>query len=114
MLRLVNVEREKNGLAPLAYYYPGQAAAERRGKECEKLFSHTRPDGRDWYTVWDDLSLGDFLCGENLAQGQTSAEQVVTDWMNSEGHRANILRAETTALSVAHVGSSWVQLFIIV
>ena len=114
VLNLVNAERKKKGLAPLSYYSAGQAAANLRAEECKTLFDHTRPDGRDCFSVFDDLGLSDFMCGENLASGQKSAAEVVGDWMNSEGHRANILRAETNALVVAHVGSCGVQLFVIV
>lgn len=101
ILRLVNIEREKAGVAPLkncanAYYYSNI-----RANECVELFSHTRPNGESCFTVFDD---GDVFCskaGENLfwCSGypyESLAEISVDGWMNSEGHRANILNPNFT------------------
>ena len=102
ILRLVNIEREKEGLEPLEFAYFIYDCAVIRAKECAPMddCSHTRPDGRAWHTVFDDLKINEdreFGMGENIAWGHDSAEQVMYDeigWMNSPGHRANILRPE--------------------
>ena len=104
ILRLVNVERAKEGLKPLKFDYDRYECAKIRAKECNKevTFSHTRPDGRPWYTVMDDMGKGSYWqAGENLALYMYSAEHVVQGWMNSPGHRANILRPEYDLMAVA-------------
>ncbi len=50
--------------------------------------------------------------GENIAKGQTSPQQVMNDWMNSAGHRANILNSSFTKIGVAEYNGEWVQEFI--
>ena len=80
-IRLANRERENHGLDPLPIDDDLMELAEIRAEEIRELYSHTRPDG---------TSVVDFRCGENVGQ-RRSAEQQVTSWMNSEGHRANIL-----------------------
>lgn len=101
ILRLVNIEREKEGLEPLEFGYFIYDCAKVRAEECAPMdqFSHTRPDGRSWDTVLDDLGIDEdyYMIGENIAWGHSSAEQVMyheIGWMNSPGHRANILRPE--------------------
>ena len=112
VLELVNAERAKAGLKPLRYCTEGQQAADLRAQEITKSFSHTRPDGRTCFTVWNDLGIsGSYMCAENIAYGYQSAEKVMEGWMNSSGHRANILSENATALAVAKSGTSWVQVF---
>lgn len=100
ILRLVNVEREKEGLRPLKSWDDHYDCAKVRAYEINSVsrFSHTRPDGRPWNTVFDDCDLDDYyLLGENLALYFTTAEQVMygaSGWMNSPGHRANILHPD--------------------
>ena len=91
VLLLVNSEREKYGLYALTYDSLLSSAANIRAKEIKSLFSHTRPDGRSCFTALDEVGYSYRKAGENIAYGQRSAEEVVTAWMNSEGHRANIL-----------------------
>ena len=67
-----------------------------RAAECEKSFSHTRPDGTEWWTV--DSSL---MYGENLASGYYDADSVVSAWMTSPGHKANILNAGYATVGIA-------------
>ena len=96
VLTLVNQEREANGLAPLSWSNSLAKAADIRATEIVVSFSHTRPDGSQWWTAGDQLQMG-----ENLAFGQQSASEVVTDWMGSAGHRANILKDSYTSLGVS-------------
>ncbi len=113
VFNLVNAEREKAGLTPLTYYELGQPAVDIRCEELKELFSHTRPNGSAWFTVLDELEIqGWWACGENIAWGQRSPEEVMGDWMNSEGHRANILNPNFTGLAVATDGAYWVQMFV--
>lgn len=70
-------------------------AAQLRSIEISVFFSHTRPDGTDCFTVSDKVH------GENIAGGYNSAKSVVDGWMNSDGHRANILNEHFTRGSIA-------------
>lgn len=112
VLRLVNIEREKEGLAPLEYYYSGQAAADIRAKEITTYFSHERPDGTLCWTALYEQNISFYGAGENIAGGLLTPEAVVNAWMNSEGHRANILNPDFTHLIVGVEGNYWVQLFL--
>lgn len=85
----VNEIRVANGLNPLSWNYQVENAAKVRANEIVGSFSHTRLDGRPWYTADDKV-----LYGENLAQYYDSAEEVVAAWMNSPSHRANILKGD--------------------
>lgn len=112
ILELVNIEREKEGLSPLQYYNAGQSAADIRAEEIIETFSHTRPDGTDCFTVLEGIHYR--TAGENIALGHRSAEQVVDAWMNSPGHRANIMNESFTHLIVGYDADAkaWVQLFL--
>ena len=78
---LANREREDHGLDPLPIDDALMELAEIRAEEIKELYSHTRPDG---------TTVVEYRCGENLGQQHSAAEQVES-WMNSEGHRTNIL-----------------------
>lgn len=112
VFNLVNAERQKAGLTPLAYYEAGQPAVDIRCDELKVQFSHTRPNGSSCFTVLEELGLRVWSCGENIAWGQRSPEEVMQDWMNSEGHRANILNPNFTGLAVATDDGYWVQMFV--
>lgn len=112
VLRLVNEERAKNGLSPLTYCYEAQKAADIRADEIIQSFSHTRPDGRRCFSVFDDLKIDRFMCGENIAYGYATPQAVMNAWMNSEGHRANILAKNTKGLAVGMKNNYWVQIFV--
>jgi len=108
ILRLINIERQNGGLAPLvneplAYYF-----AKIRAEECIESFSHTRPNGESCFTVFDEEDVFCSLVGENLAYAEGyTLEQVpavdVVAWMNSPGHRANIMDPDYTSTSIAIV-----------
>ena len=113
---LVNIERAKEGLAPLTINTNVQAAAQVRAMECEQLFSHTRPNGSSFATALREQGVSYRRAGENIAWGQRTPEQVVTGWMNSEGHRANIMNSEFTTIGVGYYQNAngtnyWCQLF---
>ena len=85
VLALVNAERAKENLAPLAMGDAKlQAAADERAKEVAKVASHTRPDGTNCFTVLKEYGVSDTATGENAAWGETTPEKVVADWMASE------------------------------
>jgi len=87
------------------------AAAQVRAKEIKTSFSHTRPDGRSCFTALDEAGASYMGAGENIAIGQRTPEQVVNDWMNSEGHRKNILNSNFKYIGVGVDGTAWTQLF---
>ena len=99
---LVNEHRAAAGLAPVTYSAKLSKAAQVRAVEIEKSFSHTRPDGRYFSTVFAEHGITYRYSGENIAWGQRSPEEVVTAWMNSAGHRANILNASFKELGVGY------------
>lgn len=117
VVELVNKEREKRNLAPLSIDMRVQAAAQVRAQECEQSFSHTRPDGSGFATALKEQKVSYRTAGENIAWGQRSPEEVVSAWMNSDGHRANILSAKYTSIGVGYYQNAngvkyWSQLFI--
>lgn len=99
---LVNEHRAAAGLAPVTYSAKVSKAAQVRAVEIEQSFSHTRPDGRYFSTVFAEHGISYRYSGENIAWGQKSPEEVVSAWMNSAGHRANILNAKFTELGVGY------------
>lgn len=117
VVQLVNQEREKAGLQPLSISRSAEAAALIRSKEIENSFSHTRPNGSSFSTALKEQGVSYRSSGENIAWGQKTPEQVMQGWMNSSGHRANILNANFTAIGVGYYRSPagvnyWTQLFI--
>ena len=97
---LVNAERAKHGLSALTYDSTLERAADVRAAEIKKSFSHTRPDGKSCFTAIDETGYSYRTAGENIAYGQRSASEVMEAWMNSEGHRANILGQNYTNIGV--------------
>ena len=93
-----------------------QAAAQVRAKECEQSFSHTRPNGTSFATALKEQNVSYRSAGENIAWGQRSPQEVVKAWMNSAGHRANIMNANFTTIGVGYYQNAkgtnyWCQLF---
>jgi uncharacterized protein YkwD len=103
---LVNNERAANGLSPLSWSGGLADCAYVRASEAVDCFSHTRPDGSDWWTVNPSI-----MYGENLATGQDNAQWVFNDWMASPDHRANILNPGYTTYGSSRVGNTWAQEF---
>ncbi len=116
VVNLVNTERAKEGLAPLTIDTKVQAAAMVRAKECEISFSHTRPDGSSFATALKEQNVSYRSSGENIAYGQQTPEAVMRAWMNSSGHRANIMNPNFTTIGVGYYENAngtdyWCQLF---
>lgn len=117
VIHLVNQEREKRGLSPLTTNDAIMAAAHARLKELDIEPSHTRPDGTPYYTILPEYGISPYAPGgENLAFGHTTPQEVVNGpygWMNSPGHRANILKEGITIIGVAYNPTKhyWVQIF---
>lgn len=116
VVNLVNEERAKENLSPLTIDSKVQAAAQVRAQECEQLFSHTRPDGTSFSTALKEQNVTYRSAGENIAWGQQTPQEVVTAWMNSPGHRANIMNANFTTIGVGYYENAngtdyWCQLF---
>ena len=97
---LTNAERESAGLQPLSRMAALTLAAEVRASEIIESFSHTRPDGRSCFTAFDESNVSYRWAGENLAMGQRTPAEVVRGWMESPGHRENILTAEFGHLGI--------------
>ncbi len=115
VVRLVNIEREKNGLSALKSDNEKlNRAADIRAEELTTSFSHTRPSGADCFTVLIERGIKYRAAGENIAYGYRTPAEVVEGWLNSPGHRANILAGSFTHIGVGYNenGNYWVQLFI--
>lgn len=110
---LVNKERANNGINKLTYRNDLQNAANTRAKELAKKFDHKRPNGKDFYTV---LNVSYKTAGENIAYGSKDAASVMKSWMNSSGHKSNILNKKYTGIAVGCYEENgvkyWVQLFV--
>ena len=116
VLKLVNKERIRNGITPVSLFSALQDAAHIRAHEVKNLFSHTRPNGSQWFTVIGEESLSHETAGENIAAGYPSPSDVMIGWMNSTGHRENILNEDHHHMAVSFIpegeyGNTWVQLF---
>jgi len=112
VLNLVNIERANNGLQSLSMVAELQASCDIRAVELETLFSHKRPDGSGCYTTIPK-SFPHKGTGENAARGQTGPEEVVESWMNSSGHRGNILNFAIGYMGVGYAEkeNTWIQQF---
>ncbi|MFJ8362814.1 CAP domain-containing protein [Streptomyces sp. NPDC093984] len=116
VLRLVNQERAKVGCSPVTPNGPLRKLAEAFSEDmaARNFFDHTDPDGKDPWQRAAVLGITD-LGGENIARGQATPQDVMDAWMNSPGHRANILNCDFTTLGVGvHFGSGgpwWTQDF---
>ncbi len=116
IINLVNIERAKENLAPLTLNKGAAAAAQVRAQEIVSSFSHTRPNGTSFATALKEQNISYRRAGENIAWGQKSPEEVVKAWMNSSGHRANIMNPNFTSIGVGYYRINnvnyWCQLFV--
>lgn len=119
ILKLVNQERQKAGLSALKLSDQLTDIANVKAKDMadKRYFSHDSPTYGSPFEMLQQFGVNYSYAGENIAAGQQSAEQVMNDWMNSSGHRANILNKNYTQLGVGfynggQYGTEWVQLFI--
>ena len=115
VVRLTNSARSQNGYAALVEDGALSDAAAVRAREIARSFSHTRPSGASFSSALSESGVSYLRAGENIASGQKSASEVVNAWMNSPGHRANILNSSYSRIGSAsvNVGGTlyWVQLF---
>lgn len=115
VVRLTNSARSQNGYAALVEDGALSEAAAVRAREIARSFSHTRPSGASFSSALSESSVSYLRAGENIASGQKSASEVVNAWMNSPGHRANILNSSYSRIGSASVNVDgtlyWVQLF---
>ncbi len=113
---LVNAERAKYGLAALTLDETlcGYARVKSQDMHDQGYFSHTSPTYGSPFDMMRSFGVSYRSAGENIAMGYSTPEAVVAAWMNSEGHRANILSANYTTLGVGYVedGGYWTQWFI--
>lgn len=118
VLELVNAERAKVGKSPLSLNSALCDVAQLRADEIVKSFSHTRPNGTSCFTALNEAGISYRTCGENIAAGQSSPASVMDSWMNSDGHRANILNGDFSSIGIGYVKASsgyghyWVQMFL--
>ena len=102
LIKLVNVERNKAGLASLTVSSDICSIAAIRAEEASSLWSHTRPMGGKCDSLFDEYNIEWTLVGENLAHSSSyNAEKIVGTWMNSESHRTNILNDSFTICGIA-------------
>ncbi len=118
VVELVNKQRAENGLAPVEFNEDLFGAAMIRAEEITEVWGHARPDGSEFQTILDEMGYTYMWCGENIAAGSSTPEAVVQQWMDSPGHKANILNQNASQLGVGciYVPDSiyryyWVQIF---
>lgn len=113
---LTNQERSKNGLAALKVDTALSKVAREKSLDMSKngYFSHTSPTYGSPFDMMKQFGISYQYAGENIAMGQRTPEEVVQAWMNSEGHRKNILSANFNYIGVGYVesGNYWTQMFI--
>lgn len=122
VLELVNIERANAGVAPLVLDEALCNAANMRAIEMDRTgeFSHTRPNGNSCFEVFNICGVGSGTYGENIAWASygMSPEKLVLEWMNSEGHKANIINSNYTRMGLGYStgvagedGHYWAQEF---
>lgn len=115
VVKLTNNERAKYGLQPLKIDLKLSEVARTKSSDMKKngYFSHTSPTYGSPFDMMKQFGVQYRAAGENIAKGQRSPQEVVNAWMNSEGHRKNILNSNFTHIGVGHVeGNYWTQMFI--
>lgn len=116
VIRLVNEIRKEKGLSPLTYDWQLARVARIKSQDMKdnRYFSHTSPIYGSPFQMMRDFGISYRTAGENIAKGYATPQAVVNAWMNSSGHRANILSASFTKIGVGYVpgGHYWTQMFI--
>lgn len=116
VIDLTNAQRSKNGLPALKHDTQLSGVAQKKSVDMAQnnYFSHTSPTYGSPFDMMRDMGVSYKSAGENIAQGQRTPQEVVTAWMNSEGHRKNILSANFTHIGVGYEksGNHWTQMFI--
>jgi uncharacterized YkwD family protein len=116
VVELTNVERAKQGLPALKIDTELSKVARIKSEDMQKnnYFDHNSPTYGSPFDMMKKFGISYTSAGENIAQGQRTPEEVVQAWMNSAGHRANILNNGFTHIGVGYVesGNYWTQQFI--
>ncbi len=118
VLRLVNIERKNNGLSSLELDWQVSRVAQYKSKDMaiNKYFDHQSPTYGSPFEMLENFKIDYKTAGENIAKGQKTPAQVVNAWMNSTGHRANILNGNYTHMGIGYVASNnttyWTQMFV--
>ena len=119
VVRLVNVERSKRGLKELSFNTQLSNVATLKSQDMidQNYFSHTSPTYGSPFDMMKQFNISYRTAGENIAMGQKTPAEVVNAWMNSQGHRENILNSNFTEIGVGVAKSSngtlyWTQMFI--
>lgn len=116
IVRLVNEERARFGLPELIWDSEIAEAASVRAEEQKSAFSHIRPGGERFFTVFQQAEIKATIVGENLARGKRgTASTIMNAWMSSEGHRRNILNERFSRIGIGYAENGtdiyWCQLF---
>jgi uncharacterized YkwD family protein/spore coat assembly protein SafA len=119
VIDLTNQERQNAGLAPLQLDWQLSRVARYKSRDMRDTgyFAHRSPQYGSPFDMMKRFKVQYSSAGENIAVGQTSPEQVVKEWMNSPGHRKNILNDTYTYIGVGYAkggsyGTYWTQMFI--
>ncbi|WP_331618263.1 SafA/ExsA family spore coat assembly protein [Serpentinicella sp. ANB-PHB4] len=118
VVRLVNIERSKHGLNPMKENWELSRVARYKSNDMRDrgYFSHTSPTYGSPFNMMKNFGIRYTAAGENIARGQRSAQAVMNGWMNSPGHRKNILNPNFTEIGVGYAsgarGPYWTQMFI--
>ncbi len=119
VIRLTNLERQKAGLSPLGHNWEVSRVARYKSEDMRNngYFSHTSPTYGSPFTMLKNFGIRYTAAGENIAMGQPTAQAVVQGWMNSSGHRTNILSKSFNQIGVGYAKSPkgriyWTQMFI--
>lgn len=116
VVELTNQERAKNGLQPLQADNELSKVAREKSRDMavNGYFDHNSPSYGSPFDMMKSFGISYRTAGENIAQGQRTPQEVVNAWMNSSGHRANILNGDFTHIGVGFVeqGNHWTQQFI--
>ncbi|WP_051189098.1 CAP domain-containing protein [Halalkalibacillus halophilus] len=118
VLELVNEERAERGLGDLEFSNETAVVAREKSRDMSEndYFAHQSPTYGSPFDMLNQFGVQYRAAGENIAMGQRSPEQVMEGWMNSDGHRANILKEEFTHLGVGYVKDGmrtyWTQMFL--
>lgn len=115
VLTLVNAERSKAGLKPLTLNSTLTKSAQAKSQDMhdKKYFDHNSPTYGTPFQMMSKFGYKYSYAGENIAMGQKTPKEVMDAWMNSTGHRANILNSNYTEIGIGYVadGSYWTQQF---
>lgn len=116
VVRLVNEIRTQYGLKTLSEDWELSRVARYKSQDMrdKNYFSHTSPTYGSPFQMMKSFGISYRSAGENIAKGQRTPQEVVNAWMNSSGHRANILNSSYTKIGVGYVsdGNYWTQMFI--